>query len=123
MSTQIAAIAVETEVTEVTEPVQELITILTGITEKSPAAEGIFEELLEARRLWDCLPLATADYSLGLNRLRNAVRFVASEETGAAQWELRMFLNWLRQFVETPTADTMRRSRIWEKLAKLISSD
>ena len=48
-----------------------------------------FENL---REIFESLPLSTAEYSLAMNRLRNAQRYLTSDELGAARCELRLLL-------------------------------
>ncbi len=44
----------------------------------------------------ESLPFATAEFDLAKRRLENAVRYVASDEPGAAKFELRLLVGSLR---------------------------
>jgi hypothetical protein len=48
-----------------------------------------FENL---REIIESLSLSTAEFSLAMNRLRNARRYLSSDELGAARCELRLLL-------------------------------
>lgn len=57
----------------------------------------LLDGLEEVRQLLDCMPLGTSDYRLAMLRIDNAERFLASEEIGAAKYEIRMLAGGLRQ--------------------------
>lgn len=61
-------------------------------TEDSPE-EG---ELLDALGMLSALPLSTSEFTLAVNRLRNARRYLAANEPGAARFELRLLLGSVR---------------------------
>ena len=46
------------------------------------------DEIEELRDLFESLPLGTAEFSLAMNRLRNAQRYLGSCEIAAARYEL-----------------------------------
>ena len=47
-------------------------------------------EIAERQRLLEALPLSTEEFGLATNRLRNASRYLRSQERGAARYELKM---------------------------------
>jgi hypothetical protein len=55
-----------------------------------------YDELDEVRSLLESLPLSTGEYGVAKNRLRNAQRYLTSQERGAARFELRMLAGSLR---------------------------
>ncbi len=58
--------------------------------------QDVLDELQHVRDLIDSLPLAIDDYSTAANRLRNAHRYLVSQERGAAGYELQMLAGKLR---------------------------
>jgi len=50
------------------------------------------DEIENLREIIESLPLSTAESSLAMNRLRNAQRYLSSDELGAARCELRLLL-------------------------------
>ena len=48
------------------------------------------DEMDNLRKIFESLPLSTAEFSLAMNRLRNARRYLSSNELGAARCELRL---------------------------------
>ena len=56
----------------------------------------IVTELHDVFELLESLPLAADVYQIARNRLRNALRYVASQEQGAAGYELQLLAGSLR---------------------------
>ena len=54
------------------------------------------DELDDVRCLLESLPLTTGEYGVARNRLRNAHRYLKSQERGAARFELRLLAGSLR---------------------------
>ena len=46
--------------------------------------------IAELKQLLEALPFSTAEFGLATNRLRNASRYLRSQERGAARYELKM---------------------------------
>jgi len=46
--------------------------------------------IAELKQLLEALPFSTAEFGLATNRLRNANRYLQSQERGAARYELKM---------------------------------
>ena len=62
--------------------------LLSGKSGDSP-----YEDLIRIESFLDSLPLATDEYGLAQNRIRNARRYFQAREIGAARYELRL-QNW-----------------------------
>ncbi len=58
--------------------------------------QDVLDELQQVRDLLDSLPLASGEYGTATNRLRNAHRYLVSQERGAARYELQMLAGLLR---------------------------
>jgi hypothetical protein len=67
-----------------------------SVLEKSIRGLDVYEQVLECRQLLECLPLSTGEFGLAVLRLQNAHRFLASDERGAAHFELRLLVGSLR---------------------------
>ena len=65
----------------------------------------VLKELQEVRNQLDALPLASDDYSTAANRLRNAHRYLVSQERGAARYELQLLAGSLRNGYARQAAD------------------
>ncbi len=76
---------------------KDTVRALNNLFLNSTDANIMLDGLEEIRQLLDCLLLGTADYGLAVLRINNAKRFVASEEYGAAKYEVRMLSGGLRQ--------------------------
>lgn len=68
-------------------------------------------DVQDVRDLLDSLPLATDEYATALNRLRNAHRYLVSQERGAARYELRLLAGSLRNQREVNVRPRRRRLR------------
>ena len=69
-------------------PLDRIGDLLLRAGEKVRRGVVIEEELHQARRLLESLPLTTDEFGLACNRLVNAFRYAKSGESGAANWEL-----------------------------------
>jgi hypothetical protein len=69
-----------------------------------------FGDLQHLHDLLESLPLTSDEYGRASNHLRNANRYLASGERGAAQFELRMLFGSLRHS-EPLTIEPRARSR------------
>jgi len=56
------------------------------------------EEIEPIARFLECLPLATSEFDLARARLRNAYRYIRSNEIGAASYELRLLRGQLSEW-------------------------
>jgi hypothetical protein len=63
-----------------------------SVLEKSIRGLDVYEQVLECRQLLECLPLSTGEFGLAVLRLQNAHRCLASDERGAAHFELRLLV-------------------------------
>ena len=48
------------------------------------------DEIAELQRILETLPLSTGEFGVATNRVRNASRYLRSQERGAARYELKM---------------------------------
>ena len=71
----------------------------------------VLDNLQEVRGLLDSLPLASDEYGTASNRLRNAHRYLVSQEHGAARYELQLLAGSLRCERETVVRPRRRRRR------------
>ena len=72
---------------------------------------NVLDDLQEVRDLLDSLPLATGEYGIASNRLRNAHGYLVSQERGAARYELRLLAGSLCCEREAEVRPRRRRSR------------
>lgn len=105
------------------DPATDLVVVLTGVVRKLPDGTGVFDDLMEARHLLESLPLTTSDFAVAANRIRNSLRFLVSDEPGAALWELRTLLSWLRRNLVPPLIEPRRKVARWQKVAASFTSD
>ena len=88
-TTKLAHATPDTICSELLDTVEHLLTSIRRDCE-------VLEELVEVRNLLDSLPLATNEYATAANRLRNAHRYLTSQERGAARYELNLLAGSLR---------------------------
>lgn len=70
------------------------------------------EYLIRIESFLDSLPLATDEYGLAQNRIRNARRYYQAHEVGAARYELRLLMCSLRhRFADQVSVEPRRRLR------------
>ena len=70
------------------------------------------EDLIRIESFLDSLPLATDEYGLAQNRIRNARRYFQAHEVGAARYELRLLMCSLRhRFAGQVAVEPRRRLR------------
>lgn len=75
---------------------QELIDTVEHLLASLRRDTEIVAELQEVCELLESLPLATDEYQTARNRLRNAHRYLVSQERGAARYELKLLAGSLR---------------------------
>lgn len=70
------------------------------------------EDLSLIESVLHSLPLATDEFGLAQNRIRNARRYYQAREVGAARYELRLLMCSLRhKFIEQVAVEPQRRLR------------
>ncbi len=74
------------------------------------------DDLPEVRQLLESLPMATGEFGLASNRLKNARRYLQSREPGGARWELAALLDSLRRENDVASAEPRPRKRRSSKL-------
>ena len=72
---------------------------------------AVLDDLQEVRDLLDSLPLASDEYATASNRLRNAHRYLVSQERGASRHELQLLAGSLRCEREVEVRPRRRRQR------------
>ena len=75
------------------------VRILDQLILRATDSKALIDGLEEMREILDCLLLDSSDYSLARQRIDNAMRFVQSNESGAAKYEIRMLRGGLRQLL------------------------
>ncbi|MBC8874784.1 MAG: hypothetical protein H8E44_35640 [Planctomycetes bacterium] len=89
-----------------------LVRRLQGLVKRTPDAERAVEGLLDALTMLNALPLTTDEFGRAVNRLKNAHRYLVSNERGAARFELRLLLGSLKSGQdERPVRRRFRRQR------------
>ena len=73
----------------------QLVRSLRKLAGEDLEAAGWKERLTDAAMLLESLPLTTSEFSVATNRLNNARRYLASNEHGAARYELRLLIGGL----------------------------
>ena len=68
---------------------------LRSLMQRLSNKERAADELDNLRTLIESLPLASGDFGVAMNRLRNAQRYLRSDEIGAARYELRLLFGCL----------------------------
>jgi hypothetical protein len=72
----------------------------------------VMDDVQEVTDLLDSLPLASDEYGTASNRLRNAHRYLVSQERGAARYELKLLANSLRNEREAEPRRRRQRQRL-----------
>jgi hypothetical protein len=73
------------------------------------AGDDPHENLIDIASFLDSLPLATDEYGLAQNRIRNARRYYQAREVSAARYELRLLMCSLRRrFVDQVAVEPRR---------------
>lgn len=86
---------------------QHLEDLLNGKSGDNP-----YEDLIRIESFLDSLPLATDEYGVAQNRIRNARRYFQAHEVGAARYELRLLMCSLRhRFTQQVGVEPRRRLR------------
>ena len=71
------------------------------------------DAFLDAVGMLNGLPLSTSEFTVAMNRLRNAHRYLVANEPGAARYELRLLLCSVRPEADgQPIRRTFRLSRV-----------
>jgi hypothetical protein len=86
----------------------ELLDTVEHLLSKLRRDAEILAELQDACDLLESLPLAADEYHTANNRLRNAHRYLISQERGAARYELQLLAGSLRPRETHPVEPHMR---------------
>ena len=82
--------------TTVESVLQEAVLKLAAILQMLQRRNDPRDHLETVRSLLESLPLSTGEYGIAQNRLRNAERYLRSQEHGAARFELQLLAGSLR---------------------------
>ena len=82
---------------------------LVRLIRKLDAGENPSDDFLEVGQLLESLPMASGEFGLAKNRLKNARRYMQSRERGGARWELAALLDSLRREGNAAPAEPRRR--------------
>ena len=89
-----------------------LVQHLQGLVDRTTSVDDAIDELLDVLAMLNALPLSTSEFGLAVNRLKNAHRYLVSDERGAARYELRMLLGTLNaRENERPVKRRFRRRK------------
>jgi len=87
-----------------------LVQRLDGLMQKKAHTESVTDDFLDALELMSALPLSTDGYGVFVNRLKNAYRYLRSNETGAAHYELRLLCGSIKSDSEVRPASRFRQT-------------
>lgn len=86
--------------------------LLTGLLARNCQPTRMQESLDSIRGLLDCLPMDTVEYNMANLRIKNAQRFLESNEAGAAKFEIRMLRGSLKNYLAAQTDSRLNPQRI-----------
>jgi len=70
---------------------------LRDATSRSQPKDFLLAVIVDTQLMMESLPLASGEYAVASNRLRNARRYLQSDERGAAAYELRLLMGDLKE--------------------------
>lgn len=88
----------------------ELLRAVEALLRSVRRRQNVLDDVQRVRDLLDSLPLPTGEYGTATNRLRNAHRYLVSQEHGAATFELQLLAGSLRDD-RSPFASPRRPAR------------
>ena len=95
---------------------QRAIGNLVRLIRKLESGDDPSDDFPEVYQLLESLPMATGEFGLANNRLKNAKRYLQSREPGGARWELAALLDSLRRQKDAVSAEPRPRRRQSGKL-------
>ena len=99
----------QVRVSSVAEVRSRLIGRLERLVDRLPDDNGWLDGLMESLVMLNALPLSSHEFSVAVNRLRNAQRYLVAKEPGAAHFELSLLLASLKNSEqEKPVRRRMR---------------
>lgn len=90
---------------------QPVLGAMAGLAKKLGHGSAIGGEVNHLESFLETLPLKSDDFGIACNRLRNARRYLESNERGAARWEMNALANQLRNQATAKTREPRRRLR------------
>ena len=104
-----------------TQDIRQLTVVnLVRLIRKLETGDDPSDDLPEVCQLLESLPMATGEFGVAVNRLKNARRYLQSRERGAARWELASLLDSLRRESDTVSFEPRLRRRRSDKLGSSI---
>jgi len=95
-----------------TQDIRQLAVVnLVRLIRKLESSDDPSDDLAEVHQLLEALPMATGEFGLAINRLKNAGRYLQSCERGAARWELASLLGSLCREDDATTVEPRLRKR------------
>jgi len=92
-----------------------LLKQLRSVVDKSPSKDYLLSVISDTQIMIESLPLASGEYGAVSNRLRNARRYLRSDEQGAATYELRLLMGDLREVTAAKRNSDQREAEFPEK--------
>jgi hypothetical protein len=102
---------------------QQVVTNLVRLIRKLESGGDPSGDLPQVHQLLEVLPMATGEFGLAINRLKNANRYLQSCERGAARWELALLLDGLRKEIVAATVQPRLRKQRSDPLNGSIKPD
>ena len=90
---------------------QSILSALSAITQQLGRGAIASHHADDLHAMLETLPISTDDFGIASNRIRNAQRYLASNELGAARWELNAMRQQLNSRATTKTNEPRRRLR------------
>ncbi|MDA1051274.1 MAG: hypothetical protein O3C40_12450 [Planctomycetota bacterium] len=102
---------------------QQTVANLVRLIRKLESGGDPSDGLAEVHQLLESLPMATGEFGLAINRLKNARRYLQSCERGAARWELASLLDGLRREIDAASVEPRLRKRRSDTSSSSIELD
>lgn len=90
---------------------QPVLSTLSRLVRRTTSEFGASAEISQLQTLLETLPLGSDEFGIACNRLRNAQRYLQSNEAGAARWELNALASQLRRRATAKTREPRRRMK------------
>ena len=88
---------------------QPVLSTLSRLVRRVTGEGGASAEVNQLQTLLETLPLGSDEFGIACNRLRNAQRYLQSNEAGAARWELNALASQLRSRANAETREPRRK--------------
>ena len=91
---------------------QPILSALSAISQQLGRGSTSSHTADELNAMLETLPISTDDFGIASNRIRNAQRYLASKEVGAARWELNAMRQQLHSRATAKASEPRRRLRM-----------